>query len=154
MDILDILLDILLKPPQPFIGLFFQLPIMGYGNTGPCLWFWLMFCFSFFRIITSRSGGGLNRSSSCGPFPLPPRRRRFLRCRLRKIKKCYRCCSCCPCCPQQRVTSIQHLLLSLMLCRQFLPPWPMCILLACAHSVFRWFKFTLKPPYSIALDNL
>ena len=24
MDILDILLDILLKPPQPFIGLFFQ----------------------------------------------------------------------------------------------------------------------------------
>ena len=25
MDILDILLDILLKPPQPFIGLFFEL---------------------------------------------------------------------------------------------------------------------------------
>ena len=25
MDILDILLDILLKPPQPFIGLFFYL---------------------------------------------------------------------------------------------------------------------------------
>ena len=25
MDILDILLDILLKPPQPFIGLFFSL---------------------------------------------------------------------------------------------------------------------------------
>ena len=25
MDILDILLDILLKPPQPFIGLFFRL---------------------------------------------------------------------------------------------------------------------------------
>ena len=24
MDILDILLDILLKPPQPFIGLFFD----------------------------------------------------------------------------------------------------------------------------------
>ena len=24
MDILDILLDILLKPPQPFIGLFYQ----------------------------------------------------------------------------------------------------------------------------------
>ena len=24
MDILDILLDILLKPPQPFIGLFFE----------------------------------------------------------------------------------------------------------------------------------
>ena len=24
MDILDILLDILLKPPQPFIGLFFR----------------------------------------------------------------------------------------------------------------------------------
>ena len=24
MDILDILLDILLKPPQPFIGLFFM----------------------------------------------------------------------------------------------------------------------------------
>ena len=24
MDILDILLDILLKPPEPFIGLFFQ----------------------------------------------------------------------------------------------------------------------------------
>ena len=26
MDIFDILLDILLKPPQPFIGLFFSLP--------------------------------------------------------------------------------------------------------------------------------
>ena len=25
MDILDILLDILLKPPQPFIGLFFKI---------------------------------------------------------------------------------------------------------------------------------
>ena len=25
MDILDILLDILLKPPQPFIGLFFEI---------------------------------------------------------------------------------------------------------------------------------
>ena len=27
MDILDILLDILLKPPQPFIGLFFTGPL-------------------------------------------------------------------------------------------------------------------------------
>ena len=27
MDILDILLDILLKPPQPFIGLFFHLSL-------------------------------------------------------------------------------------------------------------------------------
>ena len=27
MDILDILLDILLKPPQPFIGLFFTFPV-------------------------------------------------------------------------------------------------------------------------------
>ena len=26
MDILDILLDILLKPPQPFIGLFLMIP--------------------------------------------------------------------------------------------------------------------------------
>ena len=26
MDILDILLDIFLKPPQPFIGLFFHIP--------------------------------------------------------------------------------------------------------------------------------
>ena len=30
MDILDILLDILLKPPQPFIGLFLEL---GMGNS-------------------------------------------------------------------------------------------------------------------------
>ena len=32
MDILDILLDILLKPPQPFIGLFFAWVshILGY----------------------------------------------------------------------------------------------------------------------------
>ena len=29
MDILDILLDILLKPPQPFIGLFFDI-FFGY----------------------------------------------------------------------------------------------------------------------------
>ena len=29
MDILDILLDILLKPPQPFIGLFFYWSITG-----------------------------------------------------------------------------------------------------------------------------
>ena len=31
MDILDILLDILLKPPQPFIGLFLQVPLRGIG---------------------------------------------------------------------------------------------------------------------------
>ena len=31
--------------------------------------------------------------------------------------------------------------------------WVVCILLECIH-VFRWFKFTLKPPYSIACDNL
>ena len=42
MDILDILLDILLKPPQPFIGLFFNYFILGYfwpktgvGQTSP-----------------------------------------------------------------------------------------------------------------------
>ena len=29
MDILDILLDILLKPPQPFIGLFLILDLFG-----------------------------------------------------------------------------------------------------------------------------
>ena len=29
MDILDILLDILLKPPQPFIGLFFKFEEMS-----------------------------------------------------------------------------------------------------------------------------
>ena len=29
MDILDILLDILLKPPQPFIGLFFDITSSG-----------------------------------------------------------------------------------------------------------------------------
>ena len=32
MDILDILLDILLKPPQPFIGLFFQLYVLLQDN--------------------------------------------------------------------------------------------------------------------------
>ena len=32
MDILDILLDILLKPPQPFIGLFFSLIIVKTFN--------------------------------------------------------------------------------------------------------------------------
>ena len=39
MDILDILLDILLKPPQPFIGLFFtdtlsDIIITVYLHTG------------------------------------------------------------------------------------------------------------------------
>ena len=35
MDIFDILLDILLKPPQPFIGLFFFLvePFPTYGQS-------------------------------------------------------------------------------------------------------------------------
>ena len=34
MDILDILLDILLKPPQPFIGLFFPVPfILGLSSA-------------------------------------------------------------------------------------------------------------------------
>ena len=35
MDILDILLDILLKPPQPFIGLFFPTKdsVINYNNT-------------------------------------------------------------------------------------------------------------------------
>ena len=33
MDILDILLDILLKPPQPFIGLFFIFDITSSGGV-------------------------------------------------------------------------------------------------------------------------
>ena len=33
MDILDILLDILLKPPQPFIGLFFLHILMYLDNN-------------------------------------------------------------------------------------------------------------------------
>ena len=31
MDILDILLDILLKPPQPFIGLFFMAEVIQHA---------------------------------------------------------------------------------------------------------------------------
>ena len=34
MDILDILLDILLKPPQPFIGLFINNRVLKYGFLG------------------------------------------------------------------------------------------------------------------------
>ena len=33
MDILDILLDILLKPPQPFIGLFFYIHILSASHS-------------------------------------------------------------------------------------------------------------------------
>ena len=39
MDILDILLDILLKPPQPFIGLFFNahfLSVNVFQGEGGC----------------------------------------------------------------------------------------------------------------------
>ena len=34
MDILDILLDILLKPPQPFIGLFLQFGLLQLHGGG------------------------------------------------------------------------------------------------------------------------
>ena len=48
MDILDILLDILLKPPQPFIGLFFFLMIILLDNLSN-----LLFCAVSFFIISS-----------------------------------------------------------------------------------------------------
>ena len=56
MDILDILLDILLKPPQPFIGLFLWLTVLCQIDILAKFALWSSFQDKFERVVNELGG--------------------------------------------------------------------------------------------------